>query len=99
MKKTVITLALCTIVLFACNQSADKTAATKDTTAMTTVDTTVSNNLSSLTLAADKDKVCGMPISAGLGDTSLYKGAIYGFCSKECKDEFLKNPDGYLAQK
>jgi YHS domain-containing protein len=40
-----------------------------------------------------KDPSCGMPVSAGIADTALFKGKVYGFCSKECKNLFLKNPD------
>ena len=39
-----------------------------------------------------RDPSCGMPVSAGIGDTTHYKGKVLGFCSKECKDEFLKDP-------
>ncbi len=46
-----------------------------------------------------KDFVCGMPVSAGVGDTAHYKGKVYGFCSKECRDEFLKNPAACSAVK
>jgi YHS domain-containing protein len=46
-----------------------------------------------------KDFSCGMPVSAGISDTAHYKGKAYGFCSKECKDEFLKTPEKYLATK
>ncbi len=46
-----------------------------------------------------KDLYCGMPLKAGVGDTAHYKGKLYGFCSKECKEEFLKNPALYLAAK
>ena len=45
-----------------------------------------------------KDPACGMPLTAGLEDTTRYKGKLYGFCSKECMNEFLKNPDGYSAK-
>lgn len=52
------------------------------------------------TLASNKDIICGMPIEAGqIADTSDYQGKIYGFCSKECKAEFVKNPESYLTQK
>jgi YHS domain-containing protein len=44
------------------------------------------------------DLSCGMPLTAGLEDTVHYKGKLYGFCSKECKDAFLKDPASYLAQ-
>jgi YHS domain-containing protein len=39
-----------------------------------------------------------MPLTAGLEDTTRYKGKLYGFCSRECKEEFLKNPEGYSAK-
>jgi YHS domain-containing protein len=40
-----------------------------------------------------RDPSCGMPVAAGIGDTAHYKGKVFGFCSKECKDEFLKDPE------
>ncbi|MDP9042173.1 MAG: YHS domain-containing protein [Bacteroidota bacterium] len=33
-----------------------------------------------------------MPVSAGIADTVHYNGKVYGFCSDECRDAFLKNP-------
>jgi len=45
-----------------------------------------------------KDLVCGMPITAGVGDTANYRGKVYGFCSKVCKELFLKDPTAYLAK-
>jgi YHS domain-containing protein len=39
-----------------------------------------------------KDPSCGMPMSAGIEDTAHYNGKVYGFCSEECKQQFLKNP-------
>ncbi|HVU58873.1 MAG TPA: YHS domain-containing protein [Puia sp.] len=44
-----------------------------------------------------KDPACGMPLKAGLEDSTEYKGKLYGFCSKECKEEFLKSPESFLA--
>jgi len=41
-----------------------------------------------------KDPNCGMPVTAGIADTVHYKGKVFGFCSDECRDAFLKNPDG-----
>ena len=38
------------------------------------------------------DPNCGMPVTAGIADTVHYNGKIYGFCSDECKQAFLKNP-------
>jgi YHS domain-containing protein len=40
-----------------------------------------------------RDPSCGMPVAAGIEDTVHYKNKVLGFCSKECKDEFLKDPD------
>lgn len=41
-----------------------------------------------------KDPTCGMPLGAGIEDTAHYKNKIIGFCSKECKEDFLKNAAG-----
>ncbi len=38
-----------------------------------------------------KDPTCGMPVSAGIEDTIHYKKKAIGFCSKECKNDFIKN--------
>jgi YHS domain-containing protein len=46
-----------------------------------------------------KDFACGMPVTAGIDDTCHYNNKVYGFCSKECKEEFLKNPKQYLTAK
>ena len=40
-----------------------------------------------------KDPSCGMPVTAGIMDTVHFKGKVYGFCSDECKQAFLKNPE------
>jgi YHS domain-containing protein len=45
-----------------------------------------------------KDPTCGMPLTAGINDTAHYKNKVIGFCSAECKAEFVKNPAaGLLA--
>jgi len=47
-----------------------------------------------------KDLYCGMPLKGNsIGDTAHYKGKVYGFCSKACKDEFKKDPLAYLPSK
>lgn len=51
-------------------------------------------------LASNTDFVCGMPLREGsIGDTASFDGKIYGFCSTECKTEFLKDPSIYLSHK
>lgn len=47
----------------------------------------------------DKDFICGMPTSAGVSDTAQYKGKVYGFCSEDCKGEFVKDPEAYVTKK
>ncbi len=38
-----------------------------------------------------KDATCGMPVAAGIEDTVHYNNKVIGFCSKECKDDFMKD--------
>ena len=42
-----------------------------------------------------KDPICGMPISKGSNQVSVYKGKQVGFCSIVCKEMFDKNPQKY----
>jgi YHS domain-containing protein len=56
-------------------------------------------NIAETDLADKKDVVCGMPAFQYLSDTAVYNGKIYGFCSKDCKNDFLKDPASYLAKK
>lgn len=44
-----------------------------------------------------KDPSCGMPTSAGISDTVHYKDHVLGFCSKECREDFMKNPEAQLV--
>jgi len=50
-------------------------------------------------LDSKKYLVCGVLVTAGIGDTARHKGKAYGYCAKECKDEFLKAPEQYLTEK
>lgn len=42
-----------------------------------------------------KDLVCGMSVSGAIADTVHLDGKVYGFCSKGCKEAFVKNPSLY----
>ena len=42
-----------------------------------------------------KDPFCGMPVGAGMEDTIHLNGKVIGFCSKECKEGFLKDPKNH----
>jgi YHS domain-containing protein len=68
-----------------------------DTVAMQTTTDTSANIFEHMIVDNKKDPSCGMPVSAGIGDTAHYKDHVLGFCSKECKAEFEKNPEGMLA--
>ena len=65
------------------------TVMTNDTTAQKTYDIAMVDN--------KKDPTCGMPTTAGISDTTHYQNKVIGFCSTECKAEFLKNPKANIA--
>ncbi|MBN2465558.1 YHS domain-containing protein [candidate division WOR-3 bacterium] len=45
------------------------------------------------------DPVCGMTVTKqGAAGSSVYQGKIYYFCSTACKDNFVRDPQKYLAQ-
>ncbi len=57
--------------------------------------------LANATSATVQDPKCGMKLdpakSSASGNTLEYRGTTYYFCSKQCKEEFGKDPDHYLA--
>ena len=94
MKNILLTLNICAaLLLVSCHQNPTDKVSTTPIPDAHTVDRKVSQ------LAVNKDLVCGMPIEEGnIADTTTHESKIYGFCSAECKAEFLKNPQTYLAQ-
>ena len=84
-------------VLAGCHNNSTAPMAQADST-RTDSATTARLALKTLHYDYEKDPACGMPLKAGLEDTTTYKGKLYGFCSKECKEAFLKEPATYLAQ-
>ncbi len=90
--KAIFQMAAIIAILFsaACN-SGDAGKATSDSTATAVQEGAVSKiDFSKFQLASVKDTSCGMPLSAGLEDTVNFNSKVYGFCSKECKDDFVK---------
>lgn len=86
------------LVFAACKSGADK-AETKpagDTSVAMQPDSTA-NAFEHLLVDNKKDPSCGMPVSAGISDTAHYKGKVLGFCSKECKANFEKEPEKLIA--
>lgn len=94
MKNILLTLNICAaLLLVACNQNPTDKVTTTPIPDAQTMDIKVSQ------LAVNKDFVCGMALEeGGISDTASYENKTYGFCSAECKAEFLKNPQTYLAQ-
>lgn len=79
------------------------TSSTEKTEAkMNSANTMAADNSATKTYAVSlvnnkKDPTCGMQVNTGIADTTHYDGHVLGFCSKECKEEFLKNPKAGLA--
>lgn len=45
------------------------------------------------------DPVCGMEIKHSQAqETYIYKGKIFYFCSKTCKEEFEQSPEDFLEE-
>lgn len=43
------------------------------------------------------DPVCGMEVEEAQFK-SLYRGKVYYFCSRQCKEAFDKDPEKYLKE-
>ncbi|HTQ65313.1 MAG TPA: YHS domain-containing protein [Puia sp.] len=86
------------LFLSACHNSNHQTASPAAKVSRDSTETK-KDRLLKLDLALRKDPACGMPLTAGLEDTVHYKGKLYGFCSEECKKQFLQNPEAYLSKK
>ncbi len=86
------------MVLLACQSGTTKTEdkPAKDTMMSMEKDTTA-NIFEHMLVDNKKDPSCGMPVTAGISDTAHYKDKVLGFCSKECKESFQKNPEAMIA--
>ncbi len=92
----ILSAAACLAITIGCNQ---KPAATEEKKEMTTTESAMVN-VKVADLVNDKDLRCGMTVEDGsIADTASYEGKLYGFCSKECKADFVKDPQTYIAQK
>ena len=98
MKKTILAASsMITLLLLACGGAS--TSTTKNDTVATAMsaDTLTSKTYDIALVNNKKDPTCGMPVTAGIGDTAHYENKVIGFCSTECKNEFLKNPAAGIA--
>ena len=82
----------CAIMITACNQQSKSSS---NATPAATHDE--KEALKNIKVDNSNDLVCGMSLTAGIGDTAHYNGKVYGFCSTGCKDKFVKSPTEYLA--
>ena len=45
----------------------------------------------------ERDPVCGMELMPGKEEAEFkYEGKTYRFCSRECRDLFVKNPGAHV---
>ncbi len=92
--KNIVYILLLVLVLSSCKKEESKKEVKETSFEKPT------NALNNLKYNNKIDFYCQMDIvKYGVSDTVTYKGKLYGFCSKMCKDEFLKTPEKYLAKK
>lgn len=96
MKNLMYVLVAACLGMTACASGPEKIEKPSTDTVAMKADSTA-NVFEHLLVNNKKDPACGMPVSAGIGDTAHYKNLVLGFCSKECKDAFEKNPEGLIA--
>ena len=84
----IFSLLLSAMLIVSCNNSAKENKPT-DIVSTSPVDTA---KFTAAMVDNKRDPSCGMPVAAGIEDTIHYKNKVLGFCSKECRDEFLKDP-------
>jgi YHS domain-containing protein len=98
MKKIIAAMLISSSVLFVACGNPTSDATVNDTAAATMAMDTMSTKTYEVSLVNNKkDPTCGMPVTAGISDTAHYEKYVLGFCSKECKDEFLKNPKASIS--
>ena len=49
--------------------------------------------------AGATDPICGMKVDAGSGYSRMYQGREYRFCSRNCLDQFDREPERYTKTK
>ncbi|MES1226432.1 MAG: hypothetical protein ABUT20_63740 [Bacteroidota bacterium] len=90
MKRLEIILAIALSGTIGCGHNGNEQPKSKEMAMDTTA--AVKKDFSKVQFASKLDYSCFMPLTAGVGDTAIINGKVYGFCSKECKNEFMKNP-------
>ena len=91
-------LLACVLLMFACGESnSNNSVSSTNTMNAMAADTATEKTFAVSLVNNKKDPTCGMPVTAGIHDTTHYENKVLGFCSVECKNEFLKNPKANLA--
>ena len=89
---------MASLLILSCGQTNDKANTNStDTSQVAKMDTTLEKTYAVELVNNKKDPSCGMPVTAGISDTAHYEKLVLGFCSTECKNEFLKNPKANIA--
>lgn len=96
MKK--IFIALSVIVLASCNNEAKKESPAVTDKPATGMAAPAEDKYTAAMVANKKDPICEMPVTAGISDTAHVDGKAYGFCSPDCKAEFLKDAQAYIKK-
>lgn len=94
MRHILFGLLLCLVLLTSCNRQSLTT--TKENPPASHAETA---RFKKSQCDNEADLVCGMPLTSGVGDTAHFNDKVFGFCSKGCKDKFVKNPAEYIARK
>jgi YHS domain-containing protein len=89
--KLVIVSALFSLTFFSCDHIKQHLAESKKDTMQMEMPKTDSVKYTAAMVDNAKDGTCGMPVAAGIEDTVHYNNKVIGFCSKECKDDFMKD--------
>lgn len=84
------------IFLMACGNNNSTSTTNIDSTLTTTTEDSLTSYDVNL-VDNKKDPTCGMPVTAGISDTTHYDNKVIGFCSAGCMEEFLKNPKATIA--
>jgi YHS domain-containing protein len=82
------------LLIISCNNKNSNESATAANNPVVQTDTV---KFTAAMIDNKKDPSCGMPLTDDIEDTVHYKDKVLGFCSKECKDEFLKAPEKNIA--
>lgn len=90
MNKIIPAVLLGCLLFAACeNHSTQETSPNKDTETPSMA-SEQEHRFDSLPFAEKKDPICQMPLTAGIADTAVIDGKIYGFCAVGCKESYVE---------